>query len=331
MIHVAVIGFGFMGVTHSLNILRNKNLKLQALITRHPSEIPRRAEAQLGNFSAGSVDASTFTQIPSYTSLRECLKREKIDAVHICTHTHLHYDQAREAMELGLHVFLEKPMSLRVEEAELLIHYARQQKVKFMVGHVVRFMPAYRTLKRWVDEKKFGALEFISLTRFSGLPAWGQWKEKHADFGSSGGALFDLVIHDIDYLNYVLGPPGKITAVCHPGMLSMHDYVTAHWHYGTVTAKIEGGNIFHSGFPFQAGFMARFEKASVIYSSNNPECIQVASHDGVTEVSVGSPNEGFYEEIDYFTSCITNNQEPSECSPASSLQTLNLCYDHIRE
>jgi predicted dehydrogenase len=211
----------------------------------------------------------------------------------------------------------------------LLIAFARQQNVKLMVGHVVRFMPPYRKLKKWIDSKQFGELKFISLKRFSGLPTWGQWKEKQDKFGSSGGALFDLVIHDIDFLNYALGVPERIESVNQAGSLSMYDYVEASWFYKDVKAKIEGGNTFHSSFPFQAGYIARFDTASVVYSSLLPTFIQICSDQSVLSVSAGDANEGFYNEIDYFADCIENNTDPIMCMPESSLKTIELCYEHI--
>lgn len=330
MIKVGVIGFGFMGITHALSIQRNKKLKLQAIITRNTEGVEEKLSKQIGNFSGGTADIDSLRQVPRYTSLQECLRHEQLDAVHVCVHTDLHLDISEDAIESGLHVFLEKPFTLRVEEGKLLIHLARQHKVKLMVGHVVRFMPAYRKLKEWIDTKEYGALKFISLTRFSGLPSWGQWQEKQKDFGSSGGALFDLLIHDIDFLNYALGTPGKIDSTCHPGALSLHDYITAHWHYQGVEAKVEGGNTFHGSFPFQAGYMARFENASVVYTSLKPEFIQVCNEDKITEIPAGDQNDGFYNEIDYFATCIQNSTEPLECTPESSLQTIQLCYAHVK-
>jgi predicted dehydrogenase len=329
MINVAVIGFGFMGITHAINIQRNKKLNLRAIVTRDVKSIPSRLNKQVGNFSGGKIDVDSILQVPVYGCLRECLKHEKIDAVHICVHTDLHYEIAKEAIENGLHVLLEKPICLHIEEGKLLIAFANQQKVKLMVAHVVRFMPAYLKLKEWIDSKEFGSLKFISLTRFTGLPTWGQWKEKQEQFGSSGGALFDLVIHDIDFLNYILGPPERIESNCFPGSLSMHDYIIAYWYYQGITVKVEGGNTFHSSFPFQAGYMARFENASVVYTSINPEFIQVCTNEKVTQISTGDANEGFYNEIDYFASCIENDTEPLMCPPESSLKTIQLCYDHL--
>jgi len=329
MIKVAVIGFGFMGITHAVNIMRNKKLRLCAIVTRNVHGVADKINNQAGNFSPGEVDATAILKVPVYRTLHECLKKQEIDAVHICVHTDLHYEMATEAMSRGLHVFVEKPFCLRLEEGRLLIALARHKNVKLMVGHVVRFMPPYRKLKEWIDHKPFGALKFISLTRFTGLPSWGQWKEKQERFGSSGGALFDLVIHDIDFLNYALGTPLKIESVCHPGALSSQDYVSAHWYFNGVKAKVDGGNTFHSSFPFQAGYMAQFENASVVYSSRIPAFIQVCDNEKIQEIPAGDAGEGFYKEIDYFTSCIENDAEPLECTPASSLKTIELCNEHL--
>lgn len=329
MINIAIIGFGFMGITHANSILKNKRLCLKAIITRDAGGVPTRLNQLKGNFSSGAVDADAILALPVYKTLRECLRHEQINAVHICVHTDLHYEMATEAIQCGLHVFLEKPMTLRREEGKLMIAFARQQRVKLMVGHVLRFMPAYQKLKEWTDTKAFGALRFISMTRFSGLPSWGQWKEKQDKFGSSGGALFDLVIHDIDFLNYILGCPDKIESVVNPGSLSMHDYIVAFWHYKNVEAKIEGGNIFNSSFPFQAGFMARFENASIAYTSLSPTSIQVCTDNDLKNVVVGDPNDGFYNEVNYFADCIENGKDPLLCMPESSLKTIELCYEHI--
>ena len=329
MINVAIVGFGFMGITHANNILKNKKISLRAIITRNEESIATKLEQLKGNFSSGEVDSATILSLPVYKTLAACLRRENIDAVHICVHTDLHYEMVTEAIQNGLHVFLEKPMTLRREEGKLMIAFARHRRVKLMVGHVLRFMPAYRKLKQWIDTKEFGAIKFISLTRFSGLPSWGQWKEKQEKFGSSGGALFDLLIHDIDFLSYTLGCPDKIESNNRAGSLSNHDYVVAWWHYKDFNAKIEGGNTFHSMFPFQAGYMVRFEDASVFYSSLFPTSIQVCTENCNTTVAVDEPNKGFYNEFDYFAECIENDQEPLVCMPESSLKSVELCYQHI--
>jgi predicted dehydrogenase len=200
-----------------------------------------------------------------------------------------------------------------------------------MVGHVVRFMEPYRKLKHRVDTKEFGELKFLSLNRFSGIPAWGEWNDKKVT-GKSGGALFDLVIHDIDFAAWVLGIPDEISAGYLPGQLSDHDYISAMWNYRDkgILVKIEGGNIFHATFPFRAGFTAGFENATLSYTTLKSDVIGISDNKKTTEIPAGDIGAGYYNEIEYFAECLKNNSGPSECTPESSLQSVRLCYEHLK-
>lgn len=330
MIKVAVVGFGFMGITHTLNILRNRNLKLEAIVDINPALIEKNLNAKSGNFSTGNIDISRLEGVGKYSDLDECLRSEELDAINICTHVNLHYEMARKALLNDKHVFVEKPFCLDPQKAEELIDLARIRNKLLMVGHVVRFMPPYQKLKDWVGSREFGELKFLSLSRFCGLPAWGQWKDKNVK-ELSGGALFDLAIHDIDFANWIAGMPSEIRCSYLPGEYSKHDYISAMWRYNDsdLHVKIEGGFTFHSSFPFQAGYMARFEKASMLFTSLRGDIIQIADNERIIEVPAGDAGEGYYNEIAYFAECIKNNSPLSECTPESSLQSIQLCYNHL--
>jgi predicted dehydrogenase len=187
-------------------------------------------------------------------------------------------------------------------------------------------------LKQWIISGEFGALKFLSLSRFSGVPVWGQWKEKQLAFGTSGGSLFDLVIHDIDFVQSVLGKPDAVRSIVRPGKLSNQDYVSAFWRYekSGVEVKIEGGNTFHSTFPFQAGFAAQFEEKSVFYTSLKPETISISTDTEITSIPAGDANDGFSNEIEYFTACMESMASPVECMPESALLSVQICYDHLK-
>jgi predicted dehydrogenase len=328
---VALVGFGFMGLTHTINILKNNRLQLVAIVDKNTGNVERNLSDPVGNLSTGSMTGEMPSGIKMYSSLDDCLFHEQTDAIFICVHTDLHFELAGKALSAGKHVFLEKPFCLEIAEGEALIRLAAQQNLVLMVGHVVRFMPAYRQLTQWITSGELGALKFLSLSRFSGVPSWGQWKEKQAAFGSSGGALFDLVIHDIDYVQSVLGQPDSITSINLPGKLSNQDYVNAFWRYDDsgIEVKIEGGNTFHSAFPFQAGYTAQFEKASVFYTSLKPGSISISTDNETKQVSAGDASDGFSGEVDYFTECLESNTPPVECTPESALLTIKICYDHF--
>jgi predicted dehydrogenase len=328
---VAVVGFGFMGLTHTLNILRNPDLILKAIVDINPDLIEKNLKSNIGNFSTGNIDSAELAGIGKYSNLDDCLRSENLDAVNICTHVNQHYEMTKNVLMNDKHVFLEKPFCLNVKQGEELVRLAANRNKILMIGHVVRFMPPYQQLKHWIDRKEFGRLKFLSLARFCGLPSWGQWKEKNVN-ELSGGALFDLVIHDIDFANYILGMPSDIKCSYLRGEYTNHDYISAMWSYkgSDVHVKIEGGFTFHSTFPFQASYMAQFEKASVLFTTIRGDIIQIADDTSVREVPAGDGGDGYFNEIAYFAECLKKNSHPHECTPASSLQAIQLCHNHLK-
>lgn len=331
MNRVAVVGFGFMGITHALNILKNPDLKLKAIVDINPDMIEKNLKSGIGNISTGTIDTAELAGINKYSSFDDCLRLEDLDAVNICTHVNLHYEMTKKALLNDKHVFLEKPFCLNIKQAEELVSLAAERHKVLMIGHVVRFMPPYQKLKQWIDNKEFGRLKFLSLSRFCGLPSWGQWKEKNVK-ELSGGALFDLVIHDIDFANYILGMPSEIKCNYLPGEYTSHDYVSAMWSYKNsgVHVKIEGGFAFHTNFPFQASYMAQFEKASLLFTTLRGDIIQIADDTSLREIPAGGGGDGYFNEIAYFANCIKNGSHPLKCTPTSSLQAIELCYNHIK-
>jgi predicted dehydrogenase len=326
----AVVGFGFMGMTHAINILKLNNLQLSAIVERDLSIIDKNLGSGIGNIATGDVSGNSIKDVSRYTDLDACLKKEEADAVIVCTHVNSHYAIAKKALLNNKSVFLEKPFCLNLSEAQELIRISEDKKKLLMVGHVVRFMPPYQLLKKWIDTKEFGELKFLTFSRFCGLPGWGQWNEKNVR-DLSGGALFDLVIHDIDYAASVAGSPSSVQSMSLPGEYSKHDYVSALWEYegSDLKVKIDGGFTYHKSYPFNAGYTARFENASVIYSTLKGDVIQIADNNGVKEIPAGDAGAGYFNEMEYFAECLASGNEPVKCSPQSSLEAIELCYKHI--
>ncbi len=330
---VAVIGFGFMGITHSINILKCKSLELTAIIEKDVNSVSEKLGQKIGNLATGDVDTETLNKVPVYSTLESCLENEKLHAVHVCVHTDLHFSNVKEALNKGLHVLVEKPFCLNITEGEELVKLANKKNLILMVAHVVRFMPPYQKLAEMISSEEYGRLKFLSLSRFTGVPDWSQWKEKQKDFGISGGALFDLVIHDIDFAVFALqASPDKIESTVLPGKLSSNDYVNATWYYTSkkLTVKIEGGNIYHSKFPFQAGFTAVFEKATISFSSQTSEHIFIDNNIERTTIDAGDLDEGYFNEIALFADSIEKVILPEKYSAESALETIRLCALHIK-
>lgn len=324
-----VVGFGFMGKTHASTILNSDRMELKAIVDPAMSADSSQAA---GNFDTGTIDKSQLESVNWYSSIDECLANETPDLAFICVHTALHAPIAMKTIEKGIHTFIEKPFVLDVKEGEELIKQAKRFKVKLGVGHVVRFMSAYTTLHEIYKTNQYGKLNFISLGRYTGVPDWGEWKSKQTTFGASGGALFDLVIHDIDFLQFMLGLPDSLYAINLPGSLSNHDYICSIWKYeqNGVKVKVEGGNIFHSKMPFSASYRASFENATVVWDAADGLKISISTDQESFTIDVEDGNKGFVDETEYFARCVLENTFPALCSAESALDTIKLCYKHVQ-
>jgi predicted dehydrogenase len=330
MQRIVIAGFGFMGMTHAVNVLKYPGAQLAAIVDLDPQQAMGRLGQEAGNLDTGTISKEDLSGISTYTDLETCFAEEKPDACILAVPTDLHYPLALQTLQAGIPALVEKPLVLDPEEGDRLIALASERELLLMVAHVVRFMPPYLKLKHWIEGGEFGELTWLSMCRFTGLPAWGQWKEKQKDFGSTGGALFDLVIHDIDFVQWVLGKPDSITATVLPGKLSAHDYVNARWTYNSgPEVKIEGGNRFHHSFPFEAGFTATFEQASIRYLSSDPAHIIVATDEEVKQVPAGDAMEGYGGELEYFLDCLERKANPVNCLPESAVQSIRICQDHL--
>jgi len=107
------------------------------------------------------------------------------DAIDVVTPTQYHYSICEKAIKLGKHVFVEKPMAHSVEEARALVKLVQESKVKFQVGHVERFNPAFLAVKDLELHPMF--IEVHRLAQFNPR-------------GTEVSVILDLMIHDIDVI-----------------------------------------------------------------------------------------------------------------------------------
>ena len=118
----------------------------------------------------------------------------QVDVIDIVTPTLSHFEMAKQAIEAGKHVFIEKPITNSVEEAEALIELLEKHQVKGQVGHVERFNPAFLASVSKIDKPMF--IEAHRLAEFNPR-------------GTDVPVVLDLMIHDIDAILSVVKSPVK--------------------------------------------------------------------------------------------------------------------------
>jgi predicted dehydrogenase len=140
----------------------------------------------------------------SFDSIQELI--DAVDIVDIVTPTLSHFDCAKEAIEKGKHVFIEKPITKTVEEADILIELLKKHNVKGQVGHVERFNPAFTAVKDAIHNPMF--IETHRLAEFNPR-------------GTDVPVVLDLMIHDIDIILSVV--KSKVKSINASGVSILSD------------------------------------------------------------------------------------------------------------
>ena len=263
-----------------------------------------------------------------YTDFDEMLANEELDILDICLPTYLHADFAIKAMEKGINVLTEKPISLKNEDVERVYSAAEKNNVKFMVAHVLRFWPEYELLKEIYDSKRYGKLLSGTMIRLGGYPKW-SWDNWMMDEKRSGLVPFDLHIHDLDFMVYAFGMP-KV-AHQYRSKLPKQDYISITYDFGDFTINSES-SWYAASYPFTAEFRFQFEDAIVanekgkmmIYLKDDEKIDLSQQADGDTG-NINLPKSNAYaNEIIYFVDCVKNNRPVEMFRPEELECVLNI-------
>ncbi len=132
----------------------------------------------------------------------EQLMNEGLDALDVCVPTVAHKRWIVEALNAGLHVFCEKPLCLSEPEAIEIRTAAMQAKRNVTVGYLYRHHPAFRFAKEAIDHGIIGE-PYLALARLGGRGSHRPWKH---DGQVGGGVVFEMMVHILDLLSWLLGP-----------------------------------------------------------------------------------------------------------------------------
>ena len=324
MVKVGVIGAGVMGGMHSQCYALLPGAELVGI-----ADIRKEKVKEL---------AKKFN-IVAYENGEELLK-SGVDVVDICLPTHVHREWVVKAANFGKNVLCEKPICLSLNDADEMVAAAHKNNVIFMVAQVIRFWPEYIRLKEIKDSGELGKLLSLSLSRLSPLPTWG-WENWLQSPEKSGSALFDLHIHDTDYLLYLLGKP-KAVFSSGTKVNGGYGHIFSFFEYPDCPVSAEGGWDFVDVFPFRMAYVARFEKGVVEYNTgyNKPFAIYSEGKaeypklgEDIPKVTDTSGNiselGGYYNEIKYFVECVEEKKKPSIVTPEDARKSLALVLKEL--
>lgn len=296
MIRIGMVGVGFIGMIHFLAYRKVQGAKVVALCERDKKRLSGDWTGLRGNFGPPG-EKMDLSGVKPYEELDRLLADPDVDLIDICTPTHLHAPMVLAALKAGKNVLVEKPIALKVEDADAMVAAARASGTLFMVAQVLPFFPEFGYAADAVRSGRYGKLLGGHLTRVISQP---DWSADIADASKTGGPAVDLHIHDTHFLAVLAGMPKQVFA---NGILAADgsvDYLTTNYLYGPSGPALScsSGIAATKGRPFTHGFELYLEQATLAHNASLP--LTVYGADGTTQVpelGSGDPIDSFAREL----------------------------------
>lgn len=263
----ALIGCGRVSTNHIKAVLDNR-LELAAvcdIASEHMENLLAKHELQ------------NDTTIRRYIDYKKMIGEIQPDLVSIATESGLHGEIALNCIEHGIHVIIEKPMAMSLEEADRIITLSEEKKVKVAVCHQNRFNIAVQEMRKALEMGRFGKISHGTIhirwnrnrNYYNQAPWRGTWKE-------DGGALMNQCIHGIDLLRWMLGD--EIDKVYGIARQQFHDY-------------LETEDVGMAVIAFKNGAVATVEGTTNVYPENLEETLYLFGEKGTVKLGGKSTNK----------------------------------------
>jgi predicted dehydrogenase len=198
ILRTAVIGMGKLGLLHAglFNVLPGCRL---AAIVDKSDQVLRAVQSKMSH-------------VATYNNHQAMLRESRPDVVAIATPTGLHCAIATDCVAAGAHVFIEKPLCIRPQDADPLLEVLGERPRVNMVGYMTRFLETFRKAKELVDLGVLGRLQLLRSNMYVGQ-LFGQGKGWRYDAAASGGGvLMTQNSHLLDMLLWMFGPVDLVSA-----------------------------------------------------------------------------------------------------------------------
>lgn len=317
-INVAVVGLGFMGVTHLRCYQKIPRARIVAVCD--PTRLPENGVLAGVN---GNIQKSAAlvlaADVKSYREFSELLADKNVDVIDLCSPTALHPAQTIAALKVGKHVVCEKPLAKNSVEAKKVLAVAAASKKFLMPAMCMRFWPGWAELKKIVTGKTYGNILAANFRRLSAKPAWGN-NGVHA-----GGALYDLHIHDTDFVNYLFGRPESVFSTGVQDKAGNIDHVVTQYFFpcGPMVSA-EGSWLAATGF--NMAFTLHCERATIDFDfARGAAALQISEAGKKIRTVKLADGDGYGAELKYFLDCVARGEKPAVVTARDCVTALEIC------
>jgi len=322
-VNVAVVGLGFMGVTHLRAYLQVPAARIVAVCDAVRLPVNGVLEGVAGNIKK-SDDIHLGPQVKVFRTLPEVLAEPEVELVDICTPTPLHPEQAIAALRAGKHVFCEKPLARTSAAAREILAAQKSAPGFLMPAMCMRFWPGWSWLKEVVADNRYGKVLAARFRRLSAMPTWSK-QGTYTGTASIGGALFDLHIHDVDFIQFLFGPPASVFSTGLTAADGSVDHVVTQYLYpGGPTVYAEGGWLLASGF--NMAYTLLCERATLDFDlARGGDAMQITESGQPARTVQYEGPDGYGEEVRYVVQCALEGKPPTVVTGEDGLRALQIC------
>ena len=323
-VNVAVVGLGFMGVTHLKSYQKIKDARIVAVCDSVRAPVNGILAGVGGNLS-GPDALDLGRKLKVYQQLDDLLADPEVDLVDLCVPTPLHVPLAVAALKAGKHVVCEKPLARNAAQAKQIIAAARNAKGYLLPAMCMRFWPEWTWLKDAVADGRYGKVLAARFRRVSENPGWS--RDSYFNGAQSGGALLDLHIHDSDFVQFLFGRP---TSVFSSGLShcsgAIDHVVTLYQVAGGAVVSAEGTWLMTAGHGFNMSYTVNFEKATADFDlTRGADALKLFEDGRKPKVIRCKGDDGYTGELRHMIDSIRSGHAPTIVTPEDALSAVQIC------
>ena len=263
--------------------------------------------------------------VKPYRIYADLLADPDIHFIDICAPTQAHTELAVAALKAGKHVLCEKPLARTSQLAREIVTAAASARGFFMPAMCIRFWPEWAWVQKAVADNRFGPVRAARFRRVAQPPGWGQ--KSYFDGRQSGGALFDLHIHDTDFVQFCFGRPKSVFSSGYTRHSGAIDHVVTQYQVASgAIVSAEGSWAMTEGFGFNMAYTVNFENATADYDfSRGPEALKLFEPGKPPAIIHCEGGDGYLGELRYFLHCIQTGAPPATVTAADGLSAVEIC------
>lgn len=323
--NIGIVGTGYMAAAHLKAYAKIPGLRIAALC--NPSG--RHLDGDFSHVHGSSGDKIPLrldmSSVRAYRDPGEFFADAEIEVVDVCAPTHVHVELGLAALKAGKHLILEKPLARTSAEAWRLVSANRSASIFAMPAMCLRFWAEWDWLKQAIDKNTFGRVLDARFRRVAQAPAWG--RGHFLDGAHSGGALLDLHIHDVDFIQYCFGVPRRVYASGHGKVSGAIDHVIAIYDVASgATVSAEGSWGMTEGFGFSMSYTVNFERATADYDvTRGQDALRLFEPNRPARSIQPEGTDGYVGELRYFAECVRSRSAPSVVTLEHGWSALKIC------